>query len=679
MGAAASAMGPAADPLAGRVLDRRYQVRRRLARGGMATVYEAVDLRLDRGVAVKVMHPALAADDDFVARFRREAKAAARLAGPHVVAVTDQGCDGDTVFLVMELIEGRTLRDVLRERGSLSAAQALEVLEPVLAALAAAHRAGLVHRDVKPENVLLGDDGSIKVADFGLARAVDASPLSATAGILLGTVAYVAPEQVERRVSDARTDVYAAGIVLFEMVTGRPPFDGESALSVAYQHLNDTVPAPSSLNRSVPPVIDDLVLRATARDPDLRPMDAASLLAMVRLARRRLPEYAGEARRVADVAEVAEAAEDRGTNADDQFATTAIPIPRFGQQAGPADTPGDTTAERTRYERTTYERTAPDEAGPGDSGPDADTGTLPAPGGARRRPWRRPRTGTVVALLVVLLTALVGYGGWYLATGNRTRVPPVAGLAPAAASAVLSRSHLASRLEQGGAYSETVPKGDVAATEPAAGDRVRRGASIGLRVSIGPERYGVPTLPKLTLADATTALRIAHLTVGPTSSRYDDTVPQGSVLASSPAAQTLAKPGQPVALVLSQGPAPVTAPDVAGQPADAARTALERLSLQVQRATANSDTVPLGSVISLAPATSLHRRQKVMLTVSLGPELVQVPNVYGQSADQAQATLERAGFKVRVLRPLYADGVVVAVRPGGSRVAHGSTITIVVV
>jgi len=671
MGAAASAMGPAADPLAGRVLDRRYQVRRRLARGGMATVYEAVDLRLDRGVAVKVMHPALAADDDFVARFRREAKAAARLAGPHVVAVTDQGCDGDTVFLVMELIEGRTLRDVLRERGRLSAAQALEVLEPVLAALAAAHRAGLVHRDVKPENVLLGDDGSIKVADFGLARAVDASPLSATAGILLGTVAYVAPEQVERRVSDARTDVYAAGIVLFEMVTGRPPFDGESALSVAYQHLNDTVPAPSSLDRSVPPVIDDLVLRATARDPDLRPMDAASLLAMVRLARRRLPEYADDVRRVDEVAE------DRGTNADDQFATTAIPIPRFGQQAGnPAHTPGATTAERT-----TYERTEPDETGPSDSSPDADTdtGTLPAPSGARRRPWRRPRTGTVVALLVVLLTALVGYGGWYLATGNRTRVPPVAGLAPAAASAVLSRSHLASRLEQGGAYSETVPKGDVAATEPAAGDRVRRGASIGLRVSIGPERYAVPTLPKLTLADATTALRIAHLTVGATSSRYDDTVPQGSVLVSSPAAQTLAKPGQPVALVLSQGPAPVTAPDVAGQPADAAQTALDRLSLQVQRAPANSDTVPLGSVISLAPATNLHRRQKVTLTVSLGPELVPVPNVYGQSANQAQDTLERAGFKVRVLRPLYDDGVVVAVRPGGSRVAHGSTITIVVV
>ena len=666
-------MGAAADPLVGRVLDQRYHVRRRLARGGMATVYEAADLRLDRGVAVKVMHPALAADDDFVARFRREAKAAARLAGPHVVAVTDQGYDGDTVFLVMELIEGRTLRDVLRERGRLSAGQALEVLEPVLAALAAAHRAGLVHRDVKPENVLLGDDGAIKVADFGLARAVDASPLNATAGILLGTVAYVAPEQVERRVSDARTDVYAAGIVLFEMVIGRPPFDGESALSVAYQHLNDTVPAPSGLNRSVPPVVDDLVLRATARDPDLRPMDAASMLAMVRLARRRLAEYA-DAGSPEDEPQADEAA-------DDRFATTAIPAPRIDQEAGyAADTPAASAPQRSIPAAPVSGATSPGATSPDGTSPDdTDTGTFPTPSGARRRPWRRPRTGVVVAALVVLLTGLVGYGGWSLATGNRTRIPPVAGLAPTAAGAVLTRSQLSSRVEQAGAYSETVPKGDVATTEPPAGGRVRRGATIGLRVSLGPERYAVPTLPQLTLDDATRALRIAHLAVGPTSSRYDDTVPQGSVLTSSPAAQTLAKPGQPVSLLLSQGPAPVTAPDVTGQPADAAQTALERLSLQVQRATANSDTVTLGSVISLAPASNLHRLQKVTLTVSLGPELVQVPDVYGQSAAQARDTLERAGFKVRVLRPLYDAGVVVAVRPGGSRLAHGSTITIVVV
>src|SRR3954451_11122118 len=267
-----------ADPLLGRLLDDRYEIRRRLAVGGMATVYAAIDTRLDRPVAVKVMHPALAADEEFVARFRREAKAAARLSSPAVVNVTDQGQDGGTVFLVMELVEGRTLRDRLRSEGPLAPAEALAVLDPVLEALAAAHAAGYVHRDVKPENVLIADDGRIKVGDFGLARAVDASPLTAATGLLLGTVAYLAPEQVRRGVADARTDVYACGVLLFEVLTGRPPFEGDTALSVAYQHLHDRVPAPSSLVSGVPEDLDELVLAATSPDPDDRPSDAGALL-----------------------------------------------------------------------------------------------------------------------------------------------------------------------------------------------------------------------------------------------------------------------------------------------------------------------------------------------------------------------------------------------------------------
>src|SRR4051794_15943326 len=271
-----------ADPLLGRLLDGRYEIRRRVATGGMATVYAAIDTRLDRPVAVKVMHPALAADEEFVARFRREAKAAARLSSPTVVNVTDQGQDGGTVFLVMELVEGRTLRDRLRSEGPLAPAEALAVLEPVLEALAVAHAAGYVHRDVKPENVLIADDGRIKVGDFGLARAVDASPLTATTGLLLGTVAYLAPEQVRRGVADARTDVYASGVLLFELLTGRPPFEGDTALSVAYQHLHDRVPAPSTLRPDVPGELDELVRAATEPDPDDRPVDAEALLEDVR-------------------------------------------------------------------------------------------------------------------------------------------------------------------------------------------------------------------------------------------------------------------------------------------------------------------------------------------------------------------------------------------------------------
>ena len=276
------------DPLVGRLLDGRYKISGRLAQGGMAVVYSAFDTRLDRPVAVKIMHPALAADEDFVGRFRREAKAAARLSNPNVVAVTDQGQDGDVIFLVMELVEGRTLREVLREAGRLDEVDALTVMLPVLEALAAAHRAGLVHRDVKPENVLVAHDGTVKVGDFGLARAVDASPLTATAGLLLGTVAYLAPEQVARGVADARADVYACGVMLFELLTGAPPFQGASALQVAYQHLNDNVPAPSTLVAGVSPAVDRLVGAATARDPGDRPHDATAMLFRTRAVLERL-------------------------------------------------------------------------------------------------------------------------------------------------------------------------------------------------------------------------------------------------------------------------------------------------------------------------------------------------------------------------------------------------------
>ena len=279
------------DPLVGRLLDGRYRLDAPLARGGMATVYTATDTRLDRVVAVKVMRPALAEDPDFVARFAREARAAARLSSPEVVAVHDQGTDATTgtAYLVMEYVAGRTLRDVIRESGPLSPSRALSLLEPVLRALAAAHAAGLVHRDVKPENVLLGDDGRVKVADFGLARAVETSNLTATTGLLIGTVAYLAPEQVEHGTADPRTDVYAAGILLWEMLTGTPPYAGDSPLSVAYRHVNDDVPPPSLIVSGIPPAVDDLAVRATRRDPSLRPADGGAFLAEVAAVRATLP------------------------------------------------------------------------------------------------------------------------------------------------------------------------------------------------------------------------------------------------------------------------------------------------------------------------------------------------------------------------------------------------------
>ncbi|HEU4331245.1 MAG TPA: protein kinase, partial [Lapillicoccus sp.] len=269
----------------GRLLDGRYRVLSHLADGGMATVYLALDERLDREVAVKVMHDNLARDSTFVTRFRREARSAARLSHPNVVAVYDQGEDQGQMFLAMEYVPGRTLRDVLTDEGPLTPRAALDLFDPILQAIAAAHDAGLIHRDVKPENVILRDDGLVKVADFGLARAVTAATTTNASGTLLGTVAYLSPEQVERGIADARSDVYAAGLVLYEMLTGRKAFDGDSPIHVAYQHVHGSVPMPSQTIRTVPQECDQLVALATARDPDQRPADAGDYLIEVRRSR----------------------------------------------------------------------------------------------------------------------------------------------------------------------------------------------------------------------------------------------------------------------------------------------------------------------------------------------------------------------------------------------------------
>ena len=270
------------DPMVGRLLDGRYRISGRIARGGMATVYEAMDLRLDRTVAVKVMHPGLGDDDEFASRFVSEARSAARLSHPNVVAVYDQGDDDGSVFLAMEFVPGHTLRDTIGKEAPMSPSRALALLEPVVSALAAAHRAGLVHRDVKPENVLIADDGRVKVADFGLAKAVSATTQHTATGVLIGTVSYIAPELVVEGRSDARADVYAVGVILYELLTGSKPHQGETPIQVAYKHVHEDVPAPSRAAPGIPDYVDALVARATARDREQRPADAGVLLQHLR-------------------------------------------------------------------------------------------------------------------------------------------------------------------------------------------------------------------------------------------------------------------------------------------------------------------------------------------------------------------------------------------------------------
>ncbi len=622
------------DALVGRVIDGRYRVESRLARGGMATVYEATDLRLDRTVAVKIMHPGLAEDSAFVSRFVREAKSAARLTDPHVVAVYDQGEDGDLVYLVMEFVPGRTVRDVLREFGRLTAEQALTILDPVLQALDAAHHAGFVHRDVKPENVLLTDDGRVKVADFGLARAISAATsTAATQGLLIGTVAYLSPEQVERGIADARSDVYGAGILLYEMVTGAVPFAGETPLAVAYQHVNAAVPVPSSVRPGIPPSLDALVARATARDADDRYPDAASFLEEVRAARRTLPTP-----RPFGVTE-------------DQSATLVVPmVTAAGGPTARAETP-------------------------------SPKGTTPAPPTSVAR--RRRRRGWIPLVALLAVGAIVAGAAWAYGAARVVQVPKVVGLTTSSASAKLTPLQLtldASNAE----FSEVVAAGKIISTLPAPGADAKQGSTVTAVVSKGPERYAVPQVAGSSVADATTALADASLVTGPSTSAYDDTVPAGSVISTNPAAAVKLKRGQAVTLVISKGPAPVPLPALTGRTADQALTSLTKLGLKATTTQQYSKTVALGHVISTSPkvGTAVPKGGTVTLVVSKGPPLVTVPDVYTTPEADARRQLQALGFKVAVTYPVGFTPFGRVIRQSlkaGSQQPWGSTIEIEVV
>jgi serine/threonine protein kinase/beta-lactam-binding protein with PASTA domain len=705
------------DPLLGRLLDGRYEVSGRIAQGGMAVVYSAFDTRLDRTVAVKVMHPALAADEDFVARFRREAKAAAKLSSPHVVSVTDQGRDGDVIFLVMELVEGRTLREVLREAGRLSAPEALEIMIPVLEALAAAHRAGLIHRDVKPENVLVADDGMVKVGDFGLARAVEASPLTATTGLLLGTVAYLAPEQVARGVADARADVYACGIMLFELLTGKPPYQGPTPLQVAYQHLNEDVPPPSSVVPNIPKSVDRLVTDTTSRDPAGRPHDATAMLFRTRAILDRI-DPDGSARGLAiehnatapleidlDTAEAAALELVRRRQTGGRPATPAAPEAFSRSFVDGMDGVPDIAFDSGLPSPASSASKSPANAADpffDDEHHDLEQGPEPAESFISRRKARKEadrerqqaardakfarqrarkhrflRPGRVALILLVALSVAAGLIGWQLA-GRRSTVPTIIGKSPAAAQEALRAAHLKPRLVAVEVYSETIPKGQVGATDPAPGKRVSRGSVVSVELSLGPERYTVPTVTNLQLSDAVSALRVAHLHPDTPTEVYSDTIAVGAVVSITPAAGSVVKPSTPVAIKVSKGPQPVTAPKITDLTGDAAKAALEKAGLKVTVAQAFSSTVNFGMAIGITPATGLHRTQSVKLTVSKGPQMVYIPsNIEDYSPSNAESYLTGLGLNVGIFSVPGLDSRILRVKPdAGSSVAIGSSVTI---
>lgn len=635
-------------PLVGDLVDGRYRVLRHLADGGMATVLLATDTRLDREVALKVMRPDLAADETLVSRFRREARSAARLSHPNVVPVFDQGEDAGQVFLAMEYVEGRTARAVVDAEGALTVRAALDVLEPVLTGLAAAHEAGYIHRDVKPENILIPDRGAIKVADFGLARAVTSQTTTAEDGVLFGTVAYLSPEQVERGIADARSDVYACGLILFELLTGGRAVDGESPIHVAFQHVHGSVPLPSERVPDLPSELDDLVALATARDPDERPRDAGAYLAELQRVRAGLSPQELDRR-----PQVATSDEGDGSSH----------TPRGGAARGGG---AAATVAHPRPERTQAIHTG--------GGASTTAGDLPS---------TRKRWPAALAALLLVAALAVGGGWWWTqeGPGSTVLVPDVTGLSRADAEASFTRDGDLSYVEST-AFDEQVPQGEVITSNPPVGTELSKGSDVTVVVSKGRERYEVPDLTGRTADQARASLDSRHLTLGTTSEAYDDEVPAGEIVSTSPAAGTEVTRDAKVSLVISRGPEPVAVPTVTGQGAEAATGAIEDAGLKATRADdAYSTTVPKGSVISQSPSSgTLLPGETVTITVSKGPEMVAVPSVEGLSRSAATSKLQAAGFKVSVQTFLGGPlDEVRASRPSGGTAPKGSTVTILVV
>lgn len=690
------------DPVAGTLVDNRYAVTSRIARGGMSTVYLAIDQRLDREVALKVLHPHLAADGNFLDRLGREAKAAARLSHPHVVGVLDQGNDGNTAYLVMEYIKGHTLRDVLRERGALPPRLALALIDPVVEGLGAAHATGFIHRDVKPENVLIADDGRIKIGDFGLARAVTSST---STGALLGTVAYISPELVLGKPADARSDVYSVGIMLYEMLTGRQPFEGEVPIQVAYQHVNGTVGPPSDLVPGLAGEVDELVQWCTANDPENRPVDGNALLQELRHIRTNLTD--AELDLLPPAAAAAASQHQTEVLARRSNPTTLMPPAR---PAAPAYPPGRQEARAPSASagpaaQVPYHQ-RPGLALPADD--DADSGWSPPPPRLGKRAQRRadkesgklralaaatpvrtlregnPRRRGILWVLVLIIAALLATGaGWFfgMGPGAAAAVPAVANKTVAQAQQLLGGVGFRSTTSD--VFDDEVPTGLVVGTDPAAGTEIRKFQPVSLLVSKGPQLFPLPKLTGGTLSEAKTSLNSDGMALGTVTEQFDEQAAAGTVMSQDPAAGTPARHGTPVAIMVSKGPQPIAVPSVVGKSGDDAVAALKAagLTAKVAPEAVFDRNIPEGAVVSQSPANgTLTRGGTVTLTISKGPRMVAVPSYIGKQATEARKALEALGFQVRVNNILGGFfGTVRDQSPVNREVPEGSVITITVV
>lgn len=630
--------------LTGELIDNRYQLKRVVAAGGMATIYYALDLRLDRPVAVKIMHPHLANDEDFVGRFIREAKAAAALAHPNIVAIQDQGWNEGgvpAVFIVMEYIEGFTLRDVIAEQGALGVTESLRYFAPVISAMSAAHKAGILHRDIKPENILISKDGRVKVADFGLAKGAQlGSTLTVESSVILGSVSYLSPEQVQRGLSDMRSDVYSLGIVLFEMLTGKKPFDGESPIQIAYMHVNENVAAPSTLNPSIPSELDEIVLKATANNPDKRFKDAGAMHEQVLALLTKLDPNRRQMSLELDIpipkGKSPKKKRDKSSNFDIiKNITTQLDLKRGNEMR---ETSG--TSKR------------------------------------KRKVSNRVKRNRAIALLIVLL--IIGTS-WYRISGpgNKIVVPSLAGMSQTQAANAVAELGLKVDVIQE-VFSEDIPKGKVITSDPAGGGRVEIAGTVHLIISKGKDRIEVPDLVGLTVEEAAAALKKSDLKVGRVSEKYSDTFETGLLIDGIPASGSPVRKDSTVDLIVSKGLEQVELTNFQGKTSDQAQSELTAAGLIVSSKYEYSDSIPVGTVISQTPSdvSSIGKGQKIELVISKGPSKIFIPNVYSLSKLAATKILEDLGFKVEFKYIAKKKSVTNISPKSGTAATPGSTVTI---
>ncbi len=620
--------------LSGELIDGRYQLIRQIANGGMAVIYEAMDTRLDRRVAVKIMHPHLAQDEAFVARFIREAKAAAALSHPNIVAVQDQGWNQNgvpAVFLVMELIEGYTLRDYLLERGKFDIKDAMAYLTPILSAIAAAHAIGIVHRDIKPENILISHEGRVKVADFGLAQgALLGTTMTAESSIILGSVSYLSPEQVQRGIADSRSDVYAIGIVAYEMLTGEKPFPGDSPIQIAYMHVNERVPAVSAKRKEIPQVLDALILSATSPNPDDRPRDAGEFL-------RRL--------------EIAQSEID----------------PKRNQMSLELDLPVLPIREKTRAKQIPIAVEIKEEENEQKKS-------------TKHKSSKRVRRNRIIALL---LAVSLGAAGWYsiVGPGSRVAVPSIIGGTAADATTAFSTLGLSFEITEQ-RFDENIAKGKIIETSPAAGGRIDAGGVVKVIISKGAERYKIPQVAGLTPKAAATVITKYPLTLGVSTEVFSDLVPRGFVISTSPQVGQSVKRETRVRLIVSKGLELVALNSYLSKNGEQALNELSEAGFDVSATYAFDEKVALGSVISQSPSgvTRAAKGAKITLVISKGSEYVYIPNILSFDQIKALEILQGLELNVTVKKTgSKATKKVTSVAPKvGTKVKLGSTVVITV-